>query len=102
MMRPRAVRGMTLLEVVITVSIIGLMAGVTTLALPRLAVIPPNDPGRVLTEARRRALRDGRPQPMRLLIDSVAHEAVAMPDGSVIADSGVAIDRFTARWRHAR
>ena len=96
-----ASRGMTLIEVIVVVAIVGVIAGVTALALPHTIVIPPNDPGRVLADARRSALRDGAARSAWLLIDTTSHEVVVLPDGSVIADTGVARDRLTARWRHA-
>lgn len=93
--------GMTLIEVIVVVALIGAIGGVTALTLPRANALPANDPGRVLAETRRTALRTGAARTARLIIDSVAHDVVAMPDGSVVADTGVALDRFTARWRHA-
>ncbi len=92
---------MTLIEVVVVVAIIGVIAGVTALTLPRVVELPASDPGRVLAEARRKALREGLPHVARLMIDSAVHEAVALPDGSVVTDTGVAVEPFTARWRHA-
>lgn len=93
--------GMTLIEVIVVVAIVGVIAGVTALVLPRVAVLPSNDPGRVLAETRRLALREGVAHAARLEIDSVAHEVLVLPDGSVVADSSVPLDRFTSRWRHA-
>ena len=94
------VHGMTLIEVVVVLTIIGVIASVTALAIPRVMTLSPNDPGRALANLRRRALRDGAAVTTRLLIDGAMHDVVVLPDGSVIADSGVALDRFTARWRH--
>ena len=93
--------GMTLIEVVVVLAIIGIIAGVTALAIPRVMKPTPDDPVRMLGAARRRALRDGEAVSTRLLIHGVMHGVVALPDGSVIVDSGVGVDRFTARWRHA-
>jgi prepilin-type N-terminal cleavage/methylation domain-containing protein len=92
---------MTLIEVIVVVAIVGMIASVTALSLPRILTVPPTDPGRVLAETRRLALQDGVARTARLMIDSVAYELVALPDGSVVADSGVPLDRFTSRWRHA-
>jgi prepilin-type N-terminal cleavage/methylation domain-containing protein len=92
---------MTLIEVIVVVAIIGVIASVTALALPRAVAVPLDDPGRALAAARQQALRDGAARSAQLLIDSTTHEIVVLPDGSVIADSSVAIERLTARWRHA-
>ncbi len=101
-MRPASTtQGMTLIEVIAVVAIISVVAGVTALALPHVVAIPSDDPGRVLAETRRRALQNGTERTARLLIDSIVHEVVVLPDGSVIADSGVALDRLSARWRRA-
>jgi prepilin-type N-terminal cleavage/methylation domain-containing protein len=93
---------MTLIEVIVVVAIVGVIGSVAALMLPRITMPAANDARRVLTDTRRRALHDGVPRTARLLIDSVAYDVVALPDGSVVADSAVALDRFTARWRHER
>ena len=93
-------RGMTLVELVVVVAIVGVVAGVATLTISHAMQPPADDPARLLTGMRRRALRDGEAQAARLMIDSTAHDVIALPDGSVVADSGVPVDRFTARWRH--
>lgn len=101
MKRGIMVRGMTLIEVIVVLTIVAVIAAVTTLMLPRAIVIPPDDPARVLAATRQHALRDGSPQSARLLIDGTMHDVVALPDGSVIGDGSVPLDRLTARWRHA-
>ena len=64
---------MTLIEVVVVLAIIGVIAGMTSLVVPRVLQPPADDPGRVLAESRRRALRDGAAQTTWLLIDSVVY-----------------------------
>ncbi|MEP6733830.1 MAG: prepilin-type N-terminal cleavage/methylation domain-containing protein [bacterium] len=93
---------MTLIEVVVVIAIVGIIASVSALAIPRVVAPPPTDPARVFAQARRDALKNGTPTTARLLIDSVVHEVVVSPDGSVVADSVVPIDRFSAQWRHAQ
>ena len=93
--------GMTLIEVVVVLTLLGIIGSVTALTIPRVREQPQADAGQVLAEVRRRALRDGAPVTAQLLIDSAAHEVVVLPDGSVVIDSSVALDRLTARWRHA-
>ena len=92
---------MTLIEVIVVVAIVSVIASVTALALPHVVAIPTHDPGRVLADTRRRALQFGTERSAQLLIDGIVHEVVVLPDGSVVADSGVALDRLSGRWHHA-
>jgi hypothetical protein len=55
-----------------------------------------------LATARRRALESGRDVRLELRDSAgVRHDVLARPDGSVLADPGLAISRFTGR-RDAR
>ena len=101
MKRASLADGMTLIEVIVVITIVGVTTTLTALAIPRVIERAPDDPARVLADARRRALRDGVAVVARVLVDSVMQEIVALPDGSIVADTGVAIEPLTARWRHA-
>ena len=89
-------RGVTLLELIIVVVVLGLVSTVTMLALPA-KVVPPDDTPHRIANARTRALRTGRPVSVVLQLDTVFSLATAMADGTVLADSSARIDRLTGQ-----
>jgi prepilin-type N-terminal cleavage/methylation domain-containing protein len=109
----KARRGVTMLELIVVLAIMGVMAGFVGLAIAK------TDPGpqpntlasaqAAIADARMRAIRRGAPvdiavsitgnvseQPATTTSTRVLH-AVAFPDGSVIADRALGIDRLTGR-----
>jgi len=90
-------RGTTLIELVITLAIIGVVAGVATLAIRREPPPDPSDPVVVLTTARRRAVATGRDTTVSAMVDGVRYEATAHPDGSIVADTALHAERLTGR-----
>jgi prepilin-type N-terminal cleavage/methylation domain-containing protein len=103
---PRRRSGVTLLELLITVAILGVVAGVVTLTLPRLDEPAPDTAASRIARARREAVASGRPVTVR--VDTVGAsasappvDATAWPDGSVVADSVLAIDQLSGRPAHA-
>lgn len=93
-------RGVTLVELLVAIVIVGLLAGVVGLAVRRAP--QPSEAERLATDvadARRTALRDGRPATIEIRLDGAPHAVTALPDGGVIADRVVrqrlGIDRLT-------
>lgn len=100
-MNPR--RGVTLVELLVALAILGLMTAVVVLQA-KPARLPRSDwRSDSVAALRRRALTEGRAQTTILVIDSAtAHPLTALPDGRVVADSLVNVDAFTGRVREAR
>jgi prepilin-type N-terminal cleavage/methylation domain-containing protein len=89
-------RGVTLLELLIVVVVLGLVTSVAALVMPA-KVVPPDDTPHRIANARTRALRTGQPVSVVLQLDTVFSLATAMPDGTVLADSAARIDRLTGK-----
>jgi prepilin-type N-terminal cleavage/methylation domain-containing protein len=88
--------GVTLVELIVSLSILGLLAGVVGIAIPRhdpLTAI--GEVSRSLADARRTAITSGHAVTIAITIDGAPHAATALPDGAIIADSGLAIDRLS-------
>ena len=86
---------MTLLELLVTLALMGIIAGVATMAFRRFHSPDPGDPRVMLADSLRRSVAEGRTITIRALLDSGAVQATAYPDGSVVADSALAISRLT-------
>jgi prepilin-type N-terminal cleavage/methylation domain-containing protein len=94
--------GTTLLELLVTIALIAIVAGVVAPALPRLGDPAPDTPASRIARARRDALASGRP--VTVSIDTVVApaqappvDATVSPDGSVVADTALSIDRLSGR-----
>lgn len=87
--------GFTLVEMVITIALIGLLASVVTLGVRRLPP-PPYDPARVVDESLRVAIADGRTISFAVRVDSGFARATVRPDGGVLADSAIHLERRDA------
>jgi prepilin-type N-terminal cleavage/methylation domain-containing protein len=92
----RGRHGVTLLELMIVVALLGLTASVAALAMPK-RVVPPDDTPHRIANARMQALRTGQPVTVVLKLDRTFAIATAMPDGTVLADSAARIDRLTGQ-----
>lgn len=101
--------GVTLIEIIVSIALLGLLAGLVGLALYRSTPAPFSGSveARVAT-ARREALRSGQPVSLNLAMGGRVRLATAFPDGSVLADSALGTDRLsgssveTAERRYAR
>jgi prepilin-type N-terminal cleavage/methylation domain-containing protein len=106
---PRALRrGTTLVELMVVLAILSVIASTALLAFRtgqahedrthRLASL-----SQQVAEARRTALRSGRPMTVPIQDSASAYSVTALPDGSVIADSGLStvlhLDRLLGQAR---
>ena len=96
--RSRARRGVTLVELMVTLALIGLLAGVVGLTLHTARHAPSIDAATArLVAARDSALRFGIAVTVALTMDGRAHVATALPDGRVVADSGFTVDPLSGQ-----
>ena len=95
-------RGVTLVELLVTLSILAVLSGVTVLAVRRIDPPRPDDPNTILADSLREAVASGRSATVRLLMNSAPAWAVVRPDGGVVADSVFGVDRFTGAPIRAR
>jgi prepilin-type N-terminal cleavage/methylation domain-containing protein len=88
----------TLIEMVVVLAILGIMAGITALAL---GGDDAPDPARAraarLAEVRRQAIDTRRPVAFELADSGGVRRGVALPDGRVVADSALGVDPLTGR-----
>ena len=93
--------GVTLVELLLVLALLGVLSAVTTLAVRRTEPRPAEDPLRVLADSLRHTLSSGRASHVRLLIGGAPVHFHVRPDGSVVADSAVAVDRLSGTVAHA-
>ena len=99
-MSGRMRRGVTLLELMVTLALLAILAGVVGLSLQR------GGPARVvdartarIAAAREEALRSGHAVSVTFVDSGHTHTATAYPDGRVLADPALGIDPLTGRVR---
>jgi len=91
-------RGVTLIELLVVLVLLGILSGVVVMSITTTE--PPAQSKAIaeVRDARERALRSGRPVAITLRDDSgSARPMVALPDGSVIADSALRLDRLAGK-----
>ena len=94
----RARGGVTLVELMVTLALIGLLAGIVGLTLHTAARAPSTDaPTARLVAARDSALRLGVAVTIVIMVNGRAHIATALPDGRVVADSAFAVDALSGQ-----
>lgn len=89
----RLARGVTLIELLVTLALLGLLAGMTGLSLtatPRAAPLTPT--AARVAAARDAALRSGRPVTDTFRDSASVHSVTALPDGRVLTDLPSASD----------
>jgi prepilin-type N-terminal cleavage/methylation domain-containing protein len=91
-MKSRA--GVTLIELVVVLMLLATIATLVGLRIPGPSDSPRHSRADRLYVARRRALGSGQ-QVVIWWNDSGGASAIALPDGSVISDSAVDVERFT-------
>jgi len=94
-------RGTTLIEMLISVVLLGILASVATPALRRAAAPPAGDAFTAVAESLDVAIASGRTITLQLLVESRPAFATVYSDGSVVADSAIHVDRLTARRNDA-
>jgi prepilin-type N-terminal cleavage/methylation domain-containing protein len=96
--------GVTLIEMIVVLALLGVVAGVTGLAFRRARPLVGTDTGVALAlAARDSALRSGRVVTLRVSALGARRSttATAYPDGRVIADSQLGIDPLSGKVAHA-
>lgn len=91
----RAPRGLTLLELVVVLAIVGILSGVAATSIPKRTPTP--DSLDAVAGVRRAALSTGRAQYAIVVRDGRAWAISALPDGSVIGDTVFGIERYAGR-----
>jgi prepilin-type N-terminal cleavage/methylation domain-containing protein len=95
-------QGGTLIELLISLSLLGIMASVVTLAIRRITPPDPTDPMTIIADTMSSIMAAGRPATLRFQINGRPALATLNPDGSIVADSLLGIERFTGRRLRAR
>jgi prepilin-type N-terminal cleavage/methylation domain-containing protein len=96
-------RGLTLIELLAALALLGLITGVAALRL-RPVTLPAGDwRSDSVAALRRRALARGRAQ-STVIVGATGgpYRLTALPGGRVLADSALATDPFTGQVREAR
>lgn len=89
-------RGVTLIELVVVLALLGIMSGVVGLSLRSARPLPtPNVALLAAARARDSAVQLGRAVTVVIARDSQVFDATALPDGRVIAPKDLAIDPLT-------
>ena len=88
--------GVTLLELLVAIALIGMMAAIAGLGAPRAQLRTQNDAMRsALASARRAAIDSGVAVTRMISVHGVPHAMTALPDGSIVADSDLIVDRLS-------
>jgi prepilin-type N-terminal cleavage/methylation domain-containing protein len=91
--------GFTLIELMVVLAILGVMAGVVGLAIRPVETDAASERAARIADARRRALETRRPVLLLVEQGDSTLRMVALPDGSVRADSALGLDALTGRPR---
>jgi hypothetical protein len=94
--------GGTLIEMLITFVLLGIIASVVTPATRRFSPPDPSDPMTVIGDTITSVVASGKPATLEFLVNGRRAIATINPDGSVIADTVLHIERFTGRSVRAR
>jgi prepilin-type N-terminal cleavage/methylation domain-containing protein len=85
--------GVTLVELVVALCVVGLVAAVVGIAIPRAT--PPIGEGAVaqaVMAARQTAITSGHATTVDVTVKGTLHSVTASPDGLIVADSALGID----------
>lgn len=94
--------GVTLIELTVALALLGIVGGVVGLTLHTARGAPAIAPAVArIAAARREALRTGIAVTIDLAVEGAPASATALPDGSVVADDVLRIDRLTGERRDA-
>lgn len=97
--RIRGNAGFTLVELMVVLAILGVMAGVVGLAVRMPEADPAAERAARIADARRRALETRRPVLLLVEQGDSTWRMVALPDGSVRADTALGLETLTGRPR---
>jgi prepilin-type N-terminal cleavage/methylation domain-containing protein len=94
--------GVTLVELLVTLTLLGLMAGIAGLALHAAPALPMVEPvlARALA-ARDSAVRMGHPVSIALAPEGHVYHVTAFPDGRMLTDAPLPIDPLSGSVRNA-
>lgn len=96
-------RGVTLVELLVVLVLLGLVAGVVGLTLHTSKPISVADPIRsAIAAARDSAIRSGRRVTIALQVNDAQRHVTAIPDGRVFADSALDISPLTGARNETR
>ena len=98
----RSRRATTLVERLVVLCVLGILAAVAVLAVRRFDRPAPDDPTAIIAESLRVAVDTPRTIVVRIVREGRPLSATVRSDGSVVADSALAMDRFTGRSLHVR
>lgn len=97
----RARAGVTLVELAVTVSLLALVATLAGVAITRPAPLREPSIEAQVRSVRRDAIRTGRPVMLVVRSGAARHRISALPDGSVVADTALHLDRATGEVNDA-
>jgi prepilin-type N-terminal cleavage/methylation domain-containing protein len=98
----RCRRGTTLVELLVTLTIMGVLLGVVTLAVRRIAEPASEDPYHMVGDSLRAAAASGQAISLLFVVHGRSVAATVFPDGSIVSDSVLAIDRLSGKTSHVR
>lgn len=93
--------GSTLIEMIVTLTVMAIVATVVTLAAHPNVPRGEAEYQAILADASRRALRLREPVTVTVTIDGRGATATFFPDGSAVGDTALALDRITGSVGHA-
>lgn len=92
-----APRGVTVLELIVTVAIIGVTASIAALVLRAAPAPDPTAPETIIADTLERVLATGASVTLTFTVNARPALATVNPDGTIVADSALLIERLTGR-----
>jgi hypothetical protein len=89
--------GATVLELIVTVAIIGVTASIAALAARRAPPPDPANPATIIADTLERVLATGMPVTLTFNVHARPVVATVNPDGTIVADSALVIERLSGR-----
>ena|ERR1700722_14733083 len=85
--------GVTLVELIVALALLGLLAAVVGISIPRTPTpVVEDHAARTIAAARQTAIASGHTTTVAVTINGAPHSVTALPDGLIIADSSLMID----------